>query len=153
MRCVMVSRTSAIASGIPGRVCRRLSTSGSLTTSPSCWTSTAMIDGAGVWAEAVPEFKMQNARCRHGMSRTNEVYAVEPFTPLWYHMLFEFRILNFALLRRSERMPHSDVERVRLVFITRQNPREAVGLIVLEQDNLIAGGGREASRVRQVDLL
>ena len=37
--------------------------------------------------------------------------------------------------------PHADVERIRAIFVARENPREAVALVVFEQDDLIAAAG------------
>src|SRR2546429_486768 len=62
------------------------------------------------------------------------------------------RTSNFDLRSSppSEHVSDSNIQSVGPIFVARQNPRETVGLIVLQQDDLIARGRRQAARVGQV---
>src|SRR4029453_6503403 len=52
-----------------------------------------------------------------------------------------------------KRLPDAPVEGVDAVFVAPQDPRETIGLIELEQDDLVTSGGRQAARVGQVEAV
>src|SRR5262245_47887218 len=132
----MLSRTSAIESGAPTFVSRRPRITGSATTRPSCSTVTAVTGRPmkpmnSVWASTegqTPKFKVKS-KCRIQRRRTTFV------------LTFNSEVCTL----KSESMSHSHVERVCVVFVLGEHPRESIALVVLQQDDLIAGGRDKAA--------
>src|SRR5687767_10287651 len=111
----MVSRTSAIDSGLPTLVSIRSRISASVITRPSCSTRTSVMT-------------------RPTGSDTTCATTGAPIAAT----------RSSAANMRSEYVADPDIERVGIVFVLREDPGEALALVVLEQDDLVARGRDEA---------
>src|SRR5437667_2388129 len=65
-------------------------------------------------------------------------------------LLLETETCTITKMRRSKRPPQTELERVGLVFVAREDPRQAIGRLDFEQHDLIVDDGPEASGERQI---